>query len=1221
MKKKLLISALVLMVIVSLTMIASFTMISAEGARELPKAENLTAEEFIEVCKSGSAKAVKDLLAEKKLSPNVQLKWAKSNDSYSPLLFLAVRESTNTNIIQTLIDLGADIHIQNDDVFNKAADSVSPDIMVPFFLKQGFDPNIKDEFGCPALIRVASNINDDEGLALSAMIEAGVNVNAQDEAKGTIYSGQTALMAARRGKIIKKLLDAGADVNIKNQAGENALFEAVLGDEEGVHLLLQAGADPNASNNNGATVLIHAAEHNVSVGKIKLLLSAGADINARMNDGTTALINTQNGIYGVWANNFELLKVLIDAGADVNAQKDDGTTALMLACASHGFGHYDVLVKILIEAGANVNAKTKDGLTALINAAGVKGDGTVNPVLPILLEAGADINAAMNDGTTALLNAAKNGQEKNFEELAKAGANATLLNSKTSLIWVANNARLPMKKIIKELINSGADVNATDNEGNTALIALIKNYEPGQYTRQYNYITDISDVIGYLFEAGADVNAQNDEGMTALMYATSADIQMAVLRLLAEGANPDIKAKDGTVAKIEPQKLFESLKTIIRGINLGMGDLGSSANYARVTRELIRAGLDINARDEEGWPLLFMAVVNGDMGAQAVKGLIEGGANVNVTGGKANITTIMQAVMDGSLNIIQILADNGANLEVRDSEGETPLFLAIREGKFTTVNTLIRNGANVNARNNKGITALITACINENAQKNPQILRELLDAGANVNARDDQLGATALIITSAVGNSPEIIRALLEAGADPNLTSNENGRAIDYIRHNDKLNRTEAVDMLLNAMNSSNRLNSSQTAPRSNSSSAANIDVFKLAKNGTLQELQDAVAKGAKFNVTRGLDDGNEDTELFLVDESPLHIAAAFNQNQGVIKFLVSQGLNVNAYASNGGTGSSPLGNPLSCAVRHKNLNTVRELLEAGADPNSDSYDGYSSSGNPIAIVALEYEDNPLAQTVITSLVKAGSDVNGDDKHDVSAEFKRAYLLPRSQWSSSDFRENMTDVSNVDLSYFYGSSTPLMYAVLLGKPNIANTLLDFNANPNIYNAENKLALDYANEAPDYSTIKNSPVFNRLKNATTVASKAIKSDPDFDRADMLVAQGKIPMYVRDKGIFVYNPKMKMVRITGNNVRLRSQPNMEARVVARGDREMWGAIEYLGEWTHPNGDKWIIGLYDDWNYHPEPTPEEDKKIIWVSAKYAKPVTMQEWHNWADSFFVPD
>ena len=113
-----------------------------------------------------------------------------------------------------------------------------------------------------------------------------------------------------------------------------------------------------------------------------------------------------------------------------------------------------------------------------------------------------------------------------------------------------------------------------------------------------------------------------------------------------------------------------------------------------------------------------------------------------------------------------------------------------------------------------------------------------------------------------------------------------------------------------------------------------------------------------------------------------------------------------------------------------------------------------------------------------------------------------------------------------------------------------------------------------------------------------------------------------MYVRDKGRFIYNTKMKMVLITANNVRLRSQPNANANVIARGSKALWGSIDYLGEWTHPNGDKWIVGLYDDWRYFPEgETPENEKKVIWVSAKYAKPVTWKEYERWRDNIYVPD
>ena len=520
---------------------------------------------------------------------------------------------------------------------------------------------------------------------------------------------------------------------------------------------------------------------------------------------------------------------------------------------------------------------------------------------------------------------------------------------------------------------------------------------------------------------------------------------------------------------------------------------------------------------------------------------------------------------------------------------------------------------NVNARNNKGITALILACINDNAQKNPQILRELLHAGANINARDDETGGTALIIASAIGDNPEIIRALLEAGADPNLTSNEGGRAIDYIRHNDKLNRTEAVDMLINAMNSSNSFNSSQTAPRSNSSSAANIDVFKLAERGSPEQLKEALNNGARFNVSRTTPDDGEEVadDWYFPDggETPLLHAAAYNHNPESIRFLIAQGIDVNVVAENGRT---LIETPLSRAIRYKNLDAVKELLKAGADVNFYSL-GETSNGSMLQIAAIEYtDDDYAAKTVINALIEAGAKVN--EHYEAEASEKKQMLLPRSQWTSSNPLWNLKDnLSYAETSNFAPSCTPLISAVINDNPSAVGVLLDNKADANLTNIENKTALDYANELPGNSKLKKSPVFNRLKNATTVASKAIKSNPDFDRADMLVAQGKIPMYVRDKGIFVYNSKMKMVRVTGKNVRLRSQPNVNANVIDRSNYGWWGSIEYLGEWTHPNGDKWIVGIYDSWENHPEPTPEWEKKVIWVSAKYARPITMEEYWSW--------
>ena len=116
--------------------------------------------------------------------------------------------------------------------------------------------------------------------------------------------------------------------------------------------------------------------------------------------------------------------------------------------------------------------------------------------------------------------------------------------------------------------------------------------------------------------------------------------------------------------------------------------------------------------------------------------------------------------------------------------------------------------------------------------------------------------------------------------------------------------------------------------------------------------------------------------------------------------------------------------------------------------------------------------------------------------------------------------------------------------------------------------------------------------------------AAGKNSDFDIADKLVAEGKIPMYVRDKGKFVYNPDFNVVGIKGYNVNLRSQPNTKSNVVVQlsdSDTDKWPV--YLGEWTHPNGEYWVIGEY---------RVKGKPKTVWIFGKYAEPMSNKEYSS---------
>lgn len=107
-----------------------------------------------------------------------------------------------------------------------------------------------------------------------------------------IRNGMTPLMlAALQGNsdFVKKLIEAGGDINLKNDDGNNALwFAAVSESIEIINILINNDIDINNTNINGVTTLIYAA----SAGKItmvKTLVDAGADVSVTTEDGFNAL--------------------------------------------------------------------------------------------------------------------------------------------------------------------------------------------------------------------------------------------------------------------------------------------------------------------------------------------------------------------------------------------------------------------------------------------------------------------------------------------------------------------------------------------------------------------------------------------------------------------------------------------------------------------------------------------------------------------------------------------------------------------------------------------------------------------------------------------------------------------------------------------------------------------------------------------------------------------
>ena len=127
---------------------------------------------------------------------------------------------------------------------------------------------------------------------------------------------------------LKRLLDRGADPNVRDVDGTPALMAAVLyAGADCVKILLDRGADPNAAGNTGATALMWAVP---DLAKSRLLIAAGADVNARSkNTRRTPLL-----VAASYPGSVAVLQLLLDHGADIHAKDRLGVHALGRATLS-----------------------------------------------------------------------------------------------------------------------------------------------------------------------------------------------------------------------------------------------------------------------------------------------------------------------------------------------------------------------------------------------------------------------------------------------------------------------------------------------------------------------------------------------------------------------------------------------------------------------------------------------------------------------------------------------------------------------------------------------------------------------------------------------------------------------------------------------------------------------------------------------------------------------
>jgi uncharacterized protein len=388
--------------------------------------------------------------------------------------------------------------------------------------------------------------------------------------------------------------------------------------------------------------LIRAAEAG-DTAAVLAFLQAGAEINGRDGRGRTAVMAATH------ANQAETVQALIEAGADINIRDDRLDNPFLYASAE---GLYEI-VRLTIDANADTRLTNRFGGTALIPAAE---RGHVEIVRELLTRTDVDVNHVNNLGWTALLEAV-----------------------------ILSDGGPRHQQIVQLLVDHGANIDIPDKNGITALehaqargFREIENILLAAGQRRDSELIlaagrgDV-ETVSKLLAQGASVHAQDEQGRTALIAAAYGNHLSVAEPLIRLGA--DVNRQDRTQQSAYLISTSEGYLDLLRLTLQAGADVHSLDSYngtgliraadrghVEIIQELLKTGIRIDHVNNLGWTALLEAIILGDGGArhtEAVRLLVEAGADVNLADSNG-VTPLAHARQRGYRQIVEILEAAGA---------------------------------------------------------------------------------------------------------------------------------------------------------------------------------------------------------------------------------------------------------------------------------------------------------------------------------------------------------------------------------------------------------------------------------------------------------------------------------------------------------------------------------------------------------------------------------
>lgn len=577
--------------------------------------------------------------------------------------------------------------------------------------------------------------------------------------------------AVRYGQveIAKLLLENGAKIDALDAVGKTPFLLIIPENKqyEMYSTLLSFNAKATEKDMFGDTVLHVATMANVSTKVLQLLVSYGSPVNERNKQGITPLS------LAIEKNNTPHVIFYAQNGADINAQDMQGNTPLGRALESPSID----MLKTLITP-KNVLSKDSDGQTPL-HIAIIKD--SPFEYIQYLIDSGADVNARNKNGDSVLYLAVK----KNKKDVGD------LLLSRNADIFATNTENNSPLRIalteggeVQDWLITSRTLNIVDGSGNTPL----------HYAAEWN----LKEALSSLIQKGANVNAVNSNGESALFSAVKADSPEIIQLLVENGIITDTRSnltRDhlGNTPlhyavkwnSLNAAQSIISLGFDVNSQNLsGKTALSDSARSGKIemTQLLIQFGANVNSADISGKTALIDSIQSGS--EEMISLLLQNGANPQIQEMNGR-NAYHEAALTANTKVIELIRNAGGNPLSRDSFGDSPFSLVLKFDESVIKAVL---GSNIYIVDSDGNTPVHIA-----VEKNvtPATLTMLIDMGFPVSQRNGK-GMTPLY-NAVSKNQKKLALTLLERGADPFIATINGDSALTNAFKNGNIEILDAI--------------------------------------------------------------------------------------------------------------------------------------------------------------------------------------------------------------------------------------------------------------------------------------------------------------------------------------------------------------------------------------------------------------------------------------------